>query len=181
MEPDRRQKGLLGLLVVVMAAAGVYWLLSGPADSAPSASNVRAAGGRTAAGGGVTAPDVHLESLQSERPRPGGADRNLFRFQTKRAPTVERPPPAEAIEPTAPDGPPAPPTAAPIALKFLGVMEAPERALRVAVLSDGRGIYRGREGDIIEGRYRIVHIGAESIEMTYLDGTGRQLIRLTGS
>jgi hypothetical protein len=49
------------------------------------------------------------------------------------------------------------------------------------VLSDGRGIYRGVEGDIIEGRYRIVRIGTESIEMTHLDGSGRQVIRLSGS
>jgi hypothetical protein len=38
----------------------------------------------------------------------------------------------------------------------------------------------GKEGDIIDGRYRIVRIGAESIELTYLDGRGRQTIRLSG-
>jgi hypothetical protein len=31
------------------------------------------------------------------------------------------------------------------------------------------------------GQYRILRIGAESIEMSYLDGRGRQTIRLTGS
>jgi hypothetical protein len=51
----------------------------------------------------------------------------------------------------------------------------------VASLTDGRGIYQGKEGDIIEGRYRIVRIGAESIEMTHLDGSGRQVIRQSGS
>ena len=50
------------------------------------------------------------------------------------------------------------------------------------MLSDGRGpcAVHGKEGDIIEGRYRIVRIGDESIEMEYLDGRGRQTIRLTG-
>ena len=38
----------------------------------------------------------------------------------------------------------------------------------------------GKEGDIIDGRYRILKIGTESIEMAYLDGRGRQTIRLTG-
>jgi len=50
------------------------------------------------------------------------------------------------------------------------------------VLSDGRGgipMY-GKEGDIIDGRYRILKIGVESIEMAYLDGRGRQTIRLSG-
>jgi hypothetical protein len=52
---------------------------------------------------------------------------------------------------------------------------------RVAVLSDGRSVYHGREGEVIEGRYRIVRIGEESIQMEHLDGRGRQTIRLSGS
>ena len=38
----------------------------------------------------------------------------------------------------------------------------------------------GKDGDIIDGRYLIVKIGTESIEMTHADGRGRQVIRLTG-
>jgi hypothetical protein len=51
-----------------------------------------------------------------------------------------------------------------------------------AVLSvgDGRSPLHGKEGDIIDGRYRILKIGTESIDMAYLDGRGRQTIRLTG-
>ena len=33
----------------------------------------------------------------------------------------------------------------------------------------------------VDGRYRIERISAESIEMAWADGTGRQLIRLSGS
>ena len=50
----------------------------------------------------------------------------------------------------------------------------------VAVLSDNRGVYYGREGDAIEGRYRILRIGVESVDLAYLDGRGRQTIRFTG-
>jgi len=67
----------------------------------------------------------------------------------------------------------------PITLKFIGTIEAPGVG-KLAALSDGKFVYRGREGDIIEGRYRIVKIGVESIVMEYLDGRGRQTIRLTG-
>ena len=56
-----------------------------------------------------------------------------------------------------------------------------QMVLLPAGLTDGRGVYQGREGDIIEGRYRIVRIGAESIEMTFLDGSGHQVIRQSGS
>jgi hypothetical protein len=53
---------------------------------------------------------------------------------------------------------------------------------KIAVFSDGKGLPQyGKEGDIILGQFRIVHIGTESIEMSYLDGRGRQTIRLTGS
>ena len=45
----------------------------------------------------------------------------------------------------------------------------------------GRNVFYGREGDIIEGRYRIVRIGLESIEMMHVDGRGQQTIRLSGS
>jgi hypothetical protein len=50
------------------------------------------------------------------------------------------------------------------------------------VLSDGRGapVY-GSEGETVLGQYRILRIGTESIEMSYLDGRGRQTIRFSGS
>jgi hypothetical protein len=48
------------------------------------------------------------------------------------------------------------------------------------VLSDGRDQFYGREGDIIDGRYRIVRIGVESVDMTYVDGRGARRIPLSG-
>ena len=69
----------------------------------------------------------------------------------------------------------------PIPLRFIGIVDETRRHLKLAVLSDGRNVFYGREGDIIEGRYRILRIGVESIEMTYVDGRGQQTIRLTGS
>jgi hypothetical protein len=77
-----------------------------------------------------------------------------------------------------PTGPPPPP---PIALKFIGVVERAPSQLKLAVLSDGRNVFYGREGEVIEGRYRIERIGVESIEMSYVDGRGRQTLRLSGS
>ena len=53
---------------------------------------------------------------------------------------------------------------------------------KIAILSDGRNApFYGKEGAIIEGRYRILKIGVESVELAYADGRGRQTIRLTGS
>ncbi len=80
---------------------------------------------------------------------------------------------------TGPVEPPPPPR---IPLKFIGlVSSAEDRTVgRLAILSDARGVYYGREGEIIEGRYRILKIGVESIDLAYLDGRGRQTITQTG-
>jgi hypothetical protein len=71
--------------------------------------------------------------------------------------------------------PPGPPM---IPLKYFGFMDTPTG--KIASLSDCRATMRGREGDIIDGRYRLVRIGVESVVMEYLDGTGRTTIRMTG-
>jgi hypothetical protein len=76
--------------------------------------------------------------------------------------------------------PPPPPPPPPIPLKFIGIVQAPSQKL--AVLSDAttHDVFYGREGDIVDGRFRILRIGVESIEMAYADGRGRQSIRLSG-
>jgi hypothetical protein len=134
----------------------------------------------------VRATDVHLEALSAERVAPGASERNLFRFKPK-APPPPPPEPPRVAQPAMPvnplpQQPPGPPPLPPIALKFIGIMDSPSRGLKIAVLSDGRNPpFQGVEGDIIEGRYRILKIGVESIELAYVDGRGRQTIRLTGS
>ena len=50
----------------------------------------------------------------------------------------------------------------------------------LAVLRDDRGIYYGAEGDVIEGRYRLLRVGNDSVDMAYVDGRGRKTIPLTG-
>jgi len=68
-----------------------------------------------------------------------------------------------------------------IPLKFIGVLETGSQAGRVAVLSDGGGnVFHGKEGDISEGRYVMVRVGPISVDLSYLDGRGRQTIRLSG-
>jgi hypothetical protein len=129
---------------------------------------------------------VRLESREAERPAPAGSDRNLFEFQ-KAAPPPAPPTPVRPSAPlpvpavpAGPSGPPPAPPVAPIALKFIGIIEQPDQS-KIAVLSDARGVYHGREGETIEGRYRILKIGTESVELAHIDGRGRQTLRLTGS
>ena len=181
MGPERRNQLVLGVVAVVLAGvAYLAWPRTalGPASSANGRGGVTTAP-RTSDATGAS-PLVHLPMLEAKRPEPVAGERNPFRFKPPPAPPppprVERPP--TSVVPT---GPPPPSPLPPIALKFIGIVEAPEQSpKKIAVLSDGRNVFHGREGDIIEGRFRILRIGAESIEMAYLDGRGRQTIRLTG-
>jgi len=186
MEPRRRREIVLAVLAVVLGA-GLYVAIAGwpfgTSAAPPPASNGQ---GRTAknnpSGQAATeAPDVHLEALDVERAKPDAAKRNLFRFKPKPPPPRPPAPPVERqVETTpVPTGPPPPP---PITLKFIGIVDAGQSKKIVAILSDGRGspVY-GREGETVLGQYRILRIGTESIEMSYLDGRGRQTIRFTGS
>lgn len=182
MAPDRRRQAILGVLVLALAALLVFKLWPPPTAATRGASSRREARA-TSTPGPAPVPDVRLDSLDAERPKPESGARNPFRFKPNAPalPAAVSPgaigPGGDAAPPT-PSGPPLPP---PIGLKFIGIVEAPERAQKIAVLSDGRNVFHGREGDIIEGRYRILRIGAESLEIAYADGRGRQTIRLTGS
>lgn len=180
MEAERRNQLVLGAAAIVLAVVAYRaWPRTslGPASSSNGREVTTAP--RTSAAASATS-EVHLPRLEAKRPEPVAGERNLFRFKPPPPPPppprVERPP-----APVVPSGPPPAPPLPPIALKFIGIVEAPEQSpKKIAVLSDGRSVFHGREGDIIEGRFRILRIGAESIEMAYLDGRGRQTIRLTG-
>ena len=184
MATKRRQHILLALLLVVLAVAGYRARTSTSAvplpasnETSPAPAARRTAQQQTAA---ASAPDVRLEALDADRPKPGLVERDLFRFKPKPPPPAPKPI-AQPVAPPVPTGPPPPPPPPPIPYKFIGLVESGPTK-RLAVLSDGRGLpVYGREGDIIEGRFRIVRIGAESIEMEHIDGRGRQTIRLSGS
>jgi len=192
MEPKRQREIGLAVFAALLAIAtyAAYQTLSngaGPSVAAPASSNTdsrttrrgtNAVANKSAA---AEAPDVHLDALSAGRPKPDPGGRDLFRFKPK-PPPPPPPPPRLTVGPQPPPPPPVPPPPPPITLKFVGVVDAPPPGKKLAILSDGRGapVY-GHEGDTVLGQYRILRIGAESIEMSYLDGRGRQTIRLSGS
>lgn len=192
MDASRRNRlGVLAALVAVLILA-VWWRVWPGRAAAPAAPTRKAASAAVpdrGSGGRVSdALDLRLERLERSRNEPEDSGRDPFRYRPSPPPPPPPPPtplggPAAAGggSPTASGGaeatlPPPPP----IALKFIGVVTR-EAKSRIAVLSDGKFVFHGREGDIIEGRFRVVRIGEESVQMEYLDGRGRQTIRLSGS
>ncbi len=181
--PRRRPSSwLLGMLVVAIVALVAYWMWPDPplppaAPAARSRQSGRAGGSGTADPGEL---DVRLEALNGSRPAPGGdAERNPFRFKPPPAPPAPKPMPLAPPVPAGPPPPPPPPVIPPIPLKFMGTVEGP--GIKLAALTDCKGFtYPGREGETIDGRYKLVRIQTESVVMEYLNGTGRITIRKSG-
>ena len=172
---------LLGLLVVL---GGVVTYQLSPADTAgggAAPSNPLQASTRTPG-------KLEVANLDLERLKPGAdtfqaPKRDPFSFRPKPVPPPPpAPPPRTTQAPVfvAPQ-PPAPPPVKPIPLKYIGFVQAPNGA-RVAMLTDGsvRPGLLGRQGDVIDGQYRLLRVDVNEIEMSYLDGTGRRRIPKTG-
>jgi hypothetical protein len=179
---SRRPRALLMVLgVAIVALIASRWPTTESATPPPVTSNQARPG--TATDKAPINPaelDVRLEALQAAQPGPHDAERNPFRFQ----PTPTPPPSLEALRPappteTVPPTPPGPPPPPPITLKFIGTVE--KQGLKVAAVSDCKGYTDyAKEGDIVDGRYRVVKIGVESFVIEYINGTGRTTIRLEG-
>lgn len=200
MASSRQKLATLAALILVLA--GVLWWQTGREASPlppPSASLVPApvlaspvAAAAPPARASQKVPAVALVRLRGERPGVVDSGRDPFRFgAAPRPPVVERQSdrgPTSSQDRGDGDGSAGGGTAAagnvpppPITLKFIGVVKRSEAGIVLAVLSDGKGVYYGSEGDVIEGRYRILTIGRDSVEMAYLDGRGRQRIPLSGA
>ena len=182
MAVDRRLLWVGATLVV--AVVGVMVVRSGT-EAPPAAPRRTAAPGRAAAPKDVdaTPPAVNLSALSADREEPHGGGRDPFRFRARPEPAApaQRVPGVQddqvvAAPPRVPTGPPPPPA---ITLKFIGMVQT-SSGTKIAVLSDGKRVIQGREGEEIEGRYTILKIGTESLDIAYIDGRGRQTIRLTG-
>lgn len=177
MRRNGRQAALLAVLALVLAGAVAYQF--GASPSAP------VGGEAGAVRSGAPAREIPVTGLRLDllaaRERPEAeVVRDPFRFRPRPAPARSAPAVVEraVATPPPPAGPPPPP---PIPLKFIGVLDAPARLGRLAILSDGRGgVFYGKEGDVIEGRYRVLRVSNETADLAYVDGRGRQTIRLTG-
>jgi len=180
--PGRRRPNIWLLVLLGVAVAGFFatrtW--SGSTVTPAPSSNQAKSQKKDDARIDPTELKVRLEALEASRPEEGTSDRNPFRFQPKAAPapppSAFKPPPVE----TAPAGPPPPPPIPPIPLKYMGSVEKPG-GVKLAALSDCRAAtFAAAEGEIVDGRYRVVKIGIESLMIEYVDGKGRQTLRREG-
>lgn len=181
--PERtRTLALLGLLAVLVAWV---WWPAGPSgvQTAPVAGN----GPATATpGSATTAVPAPSQSLLPQRvqlpvsgatPEPVNVGRNLFRFGSRPAP----PPPPPLASTPPPPPPPRPTGPPPVPLRLAGLFLAPDGRTVATLRDSGTGaLFHATEGDAVDGRYKLIKVGAQSAIVSYLDGSGQRTIVLGG-
>lgn len=173
--PARRRQVVL-LCAVLIAAGGLVWARLTPAERPLPASNSPAPSSRPLVD--LSLPDpIQLEALGGVAEEKE-AGRNPFGFGTRPAP----PPPPQGAMSQAPPLPPAlPPGPPPIQLRLTGMtVVAPGRTMVTLLDPSTKAIFQAFEGDTVDGRYRLIKVNIQSVEMSYLDGTGTRTIPLGG-
>lgn len=122
-------------------------------------------------------PTLDLDLLrQSEQIKYAGTGRNIFAIgmpEPIHDGTTDHGKKVEEVK-----LPPAPPAPPPINLKFFGFASKPGEPKKI-FLSQGEDVFVASEGDIVNRRYRIVHIAPASVDVEDVLNNNRQSIPLT--
>ena len=102
-----------------------------------------------------------------------GNGRDIFRSQPEIAAIPKPLPPDQQPK----QGPPPPPPPPPINLKFYGFASRKDGNKRI-FLSRGEDIFVATEGDIVDRRYKILHIGPNSVDVEDVLTNNRQTLPL---
>lgn len=188
---DQQKKGAaIGIFVLVAAGILYYQLrddtpaprpavVTAPVAPAPA---VKSSGGSSAKSLGTTSsqldPTLHMGAmLAAERVVYSGSGRNIF--STNSAPidipkpiASARPKPTQVVTaPPVPMGPPPPP---PIDLKFFGT--AASGGKLQAFLIHGQDVFLAKDGDIVQRRYKVITVSANSIVVEDMSFNNRQTL-----
>lgn len=203
LTPDQTKKGGAIAAFVLIAAGILYhelWDDTPPPPVAPvvtapvkTASSTKAAtvvvppgnvAGAAAKSLGTTSaqldPTLRMEAmLVTESLGYSGSGRNIFSASSvpidiPKPIAPARPKPGPPPPPPPPPGPPPPP---PIDLKFFGTATQPNGTRR-AFLLHGDDVYLASDGDIVQRRYKVVSILANSIVVEDMSNNNRQTLPL---
>lgn len=193
LTPDVQKKAIAVGAFVLVAAGILYYQLS---DSSPAPRPVQpvvttqpaapaTASSGTAKSLGTTSaqldPTLKMgPMLVTEKLVYSGTGRNIFSVAS--AP-VEIPKPIASARPktppppvyTPPPGPPPPP---PIDLKFFGTATA-AGGKRQALLLHGQDVFLAMDGDIVQRRYRVITVSANSVLVEDMANNNRQTLPLS--
>jgi hypothetical protein len=126
-------------------------------------------------------PTLDLRLLaETEQTKYTGNGRNIFVAQAAEIPKPVAPATVDLPVSSGPPQPPPPPPPPPITLKFFGFANKPGEPKKV-FLSQGDDVFIAVEGDIVDRRYKVIHIAPTSVEVEDVLYNNRQSIPLTQS
>jgi hypothetical protein len=183
---------VLAAVAIVLAIRMVLMLSEKPPVAPPPASNLaQAAKTARKIPKGAQAklptansldPTLKLDVLKaSEGTEYKGSGRNIF--AAYEPPIPKAPDPRTTTEskgpppPQCPGDPRCPPP--PIPLKFYGFASKPGEAKKVFLTSNEGDVFIAAEGEVVNRRYRVLHIGVNSVEIEDVLQNNRQTIPLT--
>ncbi len=179
---ENKKKTIIAVVLTILAALLlVHNYMDHGGDTSSPAQNATAHGGKSGHKAHTLLahsldPSLRFDLLKSsEDVTYKGTGRNIFRS--------EAPPPPEIPKPMTPDVQPTaqvntPPPPPPIDLKFYGYA-GPKGGTRQIFLLRGEDIFLAREGQIIDRRYKIMHIGPTSVEIQDVLTNNTQTIPLS--
>lgn len=173
--------GRLGAIGLLLVAIG------GCQDAQPreEASGQAAQTGMDAGSAADTSEDgvleVRLGAIGGSRPTASMRPRDPFAFGqgsrgagagpggVSRVPVIEAPSTGPiAVAPVRPR----------VRIQMIGLVEGAETTGRIAVLTDGDHVFHGRAGEIVEGRYRVIMVGPDSVQLESVHDGQIQTLRL---
>ncbi|HEY6185314.1 MAG TPA: hypothetical protein VIW67_23955 [Terriglobales bacterium] len=173
--------------LVVLAVGIVVWELwpasttSASMPVAPITHPAQAASGKKGAQALSTIdPTLRTDLLKdSEGTKYEGNGKNIFVAGMEQIPQPIAPPtiPQTQPQPVVPQGPPPPP---PIPLKFYG-FASQNGGQKKVFLAENDDIFIAAEGDIVDRRYKVIHIYPMAVEIEDVLNNNRQQIPLTQS
>jgi len=170
---NKKKTIIAGVLVVFAAVALVHSYMGGGEDSPPPAQHATSRKAPHTLLAHSLDPSLRFDLLKSsEDVTYKGTGRNIFRSEA---------PPPDIPKPVTPDVQPTvniPPPPPPIDLKFYGYA-GPKGASRRIFLLKGEDIFLAKEGDIVDRRYKIMHIGPSSVEVQDVLTNNTQTIPLS--
>jgi hypothetical protein len=200
LTPDQMKKGgLIAAFVLVMGGILYYQLhddtpppvaapvvTTAPVKTASPAKVNATPSGNVAKSLGTTSaqldPTLRMEAmLVTESLVYAGNGRNIFSADSV---PVEIPKPVVPVRikqgpPPPPPPPPGPPPPPPIDLKFFGIASAAD-GKRQAFLLHGEDVFLAFDGDIVQRRYKVISVSANSILVEDLANNNRQTLPLLG-
>jgi hypothetical protein len=205
LTPDQQKKGAVIGAFVLVAAAVLYYdfrddsppppvapvAVNAPVKVAPAAKTgavVAVPPGSSASGvaknlGTTSAqldPTLRMEAmLVTESLAYSGSGRNIFSANSM---PVDIPKPIASVRPkpgppTPPPPPPGPPPPPPIDLKFFGTTTGAD-GRRDAFLLHGDDVFLASDGDIVQRKYKVISISANSILVEDMANNNRQTLPL---